>query len=903
MGALSDVTQTVSNRHQELKPPAVNKRRSVASFDGNFPLNGNDMVDQTRRHYMSPTVASHGQGIKSQQTDVRPVTPASSSSGRKDWKTRIGINKPLSKKKGIAPSPAPLSDDYGGVGLLRSTNNNGCLVTEHQPKSVLSLDTPRDSSPNKPLPSLPIAVVQPEVPIARRSLIDASEKPLRRSVTPSGSSSPAPEDVNSEWPALFPETRPTEQETKFQAGQEKSISRMKRSSIPPTSTGNTIQESILRGQHSQLDWSPRQTKTSSMRARLSAGTGPERLVVPGPIRLSPNRKAVVSQHSPYRTNIPVSKNAFSKVPHSENRHPLRRVLKQPASFNSDDDQPSTPASVEQAGSAGYGRKSSIPLPRRVPQSSSDSDGQKSPESVSRLLDRDKPEENGKDNNALLSDLKTMAAHKTATDTIDCDKVDPRACTTDKAHSKQIEDYRTEKAPYQDPNVDVDPTVDVTKVDPSPPSALAGGPASQVSPASDHTSKSHRTPSPPSPPILSLPISPRDGSRDFDSLGSVTYRLKRLSIAAPDRGPTLRISEAADRIIMGHDSGDRNKRDALNTFRRLPAHSLSRSSTRRSLIEDGQQLEPISFEQARSEDQTFTDQTSSSTGGPPKIQTNDGMAASAISEETRPSQRSLTTPTARPSKLDRVTEHSSECEEEESWISPLPDDTDHQKINPVTHGGTSLKPGGTLLRESPSIVQSISPFPPRSSSRMGTNSQPLKSSTTTTSIRKSHTSVTKVAFSNFRGLFHKLTTEAPRSPSASVRHGSVRRKNVPRRGSPYPFRGPDLPLSRSSTVNRGLSQEIPPPDTSDIPHPETSEIQKATRLAMELLENARGEATAQRKARLLHLGQLMIEAVTAGRDAEKSMEEAKQAAAHAEIHCLETQRALRQISDLIDGFDI
>ena len=45
---------------------------------------------------------------------------------------------------------------------------------------------------------------------------------------------------------------------------------------------------------------------------------------------------------------------------------------------------------------------------------------------------------------------------------------------------------------------------------------------------------------------------------------------------------------------------------------------------------------------------------------------------------------------------------------------------------------------------------------------------------------------------------------------------------------------------------------------------------------------------------------MVQAVTASRDAEKAMEEAKQAAARSEIHSMETKRALWQVSELINS---
>lgn len=44
---------------------------------------------------------------------------------------------------------------------------------------------------------------------------------------------------------------------------------------------------------------------------------------------------------------------------------------------------------------------------------------------------------------------------------------------------------------------------------------------------------------------------------------------------------------------------------------------------------------------------------------------------------------------------------------------------------------------------------------------------------------------------------------------------------------------------------------------------------------------------------------MVQAVSASRDAEKAMEEAKQAAAKAEIHNMEAKRSLWQVSDMME----
>jgi hypothetical protein len=84
----------------------------------------------------------------------------------------------------------------------RFSRQHGQTTWLSMPKSQPTIPCPqrKESSPDKPLPSLPVATVRPRSPIVRRSLIDASEKPLRKSL----SRVKAPEG----WPAILP-SRPT----------------------------------------------------------------------------------------------------------------------------------------------------------------------------------------------------------------------------------------------------------------------------------------------------------------------------------------------------------------------------------------------------------------------------------------------------------------------------------------------------------------------------------------------------------------------------------------------------------------------------------------------------------------------------------------------------------------------
>jgi hypothetical protein len=83
----------------------------------------------------------------------------------------------------------------------RVNRQHGQTTWLPMPKSQCTIPCPqhKENSPDKPLPSLPVVTVRPRSPIVRRSLIDASEKPLRKSLSPSPGVK-----AHEEWPAILP---------------------------------------------------------------------------------------------------------------------------------------------------------------------------------------------------------------------------------------------------------------------------------------------------------------------------------------------------------------------------------------------------------------------------------------------------------------------------------------------------------------------------------------------------------------------------------------------------------------------------------------------------------------------------------------------------------------------------
>src|SRR5436305_8259473 len=77
----------------------------------------------------------------------------------------------------------------GAFRIHQARLNRQCATPPLQPPPIQQRGIPppqhSESLPDKPLPSLPITTVHPKSPTVRCSLIDASEKSLRKSLSPS----------------------------------------------------------------------------------------------------------------------------------------------------------------------------------------------------------------------------------------------------------------------------------------------------------------------------------------------------------------------------------------------------------------------------------------------------------------------------------------------------------------------------------------------------------------------------------------------------------------------------------------------------------------------------------------------------------------------------------------------
>ncbi|KAL8911699.1 MAG: hypothetical protein Q9172_007626 [Xanthocarpia lactea] len=197
-----------------------------------------------------------------------------------------------------------------------------------------------------------------------------------------------------------------------------------------------------------------------------------------------------------------------------------------------------------------------------------------------------------------------------------------------------------------------------------------------------------------------------------------------------------------------------------------------------------------------------------------------------------------------------------------------------------------------------------------------NAKIERNSTTRVSY-KSQSSVSKGLMSNFRGLFHKRPSDASEAPNVRSSKKSSKGPTVNSHGSPYPSMSNIHPLHRptQASINRtiatsqrtsGNSLLSTAPGTPAFNSPLPTEISTTTSLAMQILESARRESSSPKKERLLSLGKIMVDSITQARDAEKAMEEAKQAARKAEVAYALCKKSVGDVANMVKewrgGFD-
>ena len=193
-----------------------------------------------------------------------------------------------------------------------------------------------------------------------------------------------------------------------------------------------------------------------------------------------------------------------------------------------------------------------------------------------------------------------------------------------------------------------------------------------------------------------------------------------------------------------------------------------------------------------------------------------------------------------------------------------------------------------------------------SAQVDTSSLALKRDSTARESNKKQVSVSKGVLSNLRGLFNKRSS-ANSEPSSMRSNKKAQQVRINSAGSPFPPISEVHPVYRPTlaSINRAKATIVAnnavnnAPLTPSFASPIPSEVSKTTTLAMQILDSARTERSTPKQRRLLELGTIMVDAVTQARDAEKAMEEAKQAARKAEVAYVMCRKSLGDVTSCVE----
>ena len=540
-------------------------------------------------------------------------------------------------------------------------------------------------------------------------------------------------------------------------------------------------------------------------------------------------------------------------------------------------------------------------------------------------------------------------------------------------------------------------------------------------------------------IESLPIAPLDAIEESPNQG---YHVRRLSVISPELGPTLKISPSADRIIMGTGSDKENDepkkcktksrvsvpdvgsstKDRLANLaktkhpkqtRPLSSHALLQSTSRRGTVDSEARSKKV-----RSAEITPSPSVSTLSGSAPKTSRNTDTSHDDPFFDAQSSiDKRITRLGAQNHRINSSANIT--AVEDHAWVTPVQDhlsltaDSDamlhpsdvqsmlaHEE-NPtdsvtaeilsmmnqedeiqgdglnvtqpqptIGNAPVELPADDTITSKASEAIPSTPEYsnaaagsshsgslPPRSSSRtthpdfISTKHSPASPLGSSEHVSKEFTdrqnrlgslrghataqvdfahpasnrnsvrnslaresnvsqgSISKGVLSNIKGLFHKRSSD---DPLKSGKKHKQQKASITSNGSPFPSisevhpaHRPTLSSARHTNANGltpkssmpslGTNAILTPPFNSPVP----SELATTTNMAMEILESARKERSSPRKERLLELGKILVDALTQARDAERALEEAKQAARKAEVSYELCKRSVTEVKRVVE----
>lgn len=195
-----------------------------------------------------------------------------------------------------------------------------------------------------------------------------------------------------------------------------------------------------------------------------------------------------------------------------------------------------------------------------------------------------------------------------------------------------------------------------------------------------------------------------------------------------------------------------------------------------------------------------------------------------------------------------------------------------------------------------------------STRIGSAASSSKRDSIARESNKTQGSISKGMLSNFRGLFHKRSSDTPGSSTLRPTKKS-KKVAVATTGSPYPNISDVHPSHRPTRHGRnGLTtrpttpvQGTQSPSRAPTPSPDSpmpSEAYAAAQKAVRILNSLIVESAGPRKDRCVELCQFMVAAMTQARDARMAMEQAQQAADKAEFNYMLTQQSVLNMAKAV-----
>ncbi|KAL6713762.1 hypothetical protein ACLMJK_008254 [Lecanora helva] len=235
----------------------------------------------------------------------------------------------------------------------------------------------------------------------------------------------------------------------------------------------------------------------------------------------------------------------------------------------------------------------------------------------------------------------------------------------------------------------------------------------------------------------------------------------------------------------------------------------------------------------------------------------------------------------------LTTHNNKNDKKDSWGGPKPQQSTGKRHQHQHH---TIPKGNSVL----SNLKGLFNKHPRSTEKEKEREVEAAKSITKGKTNKSRATVGENGspfppLSEIHPIYRPTAASTNRSSGGHAHHshGTARSKPLIPNSTPR----------NSTTLPTLTNTPAPLPPTPALP----TTTSTTTTMAMQILDSARNSQSSPQKERLLELGKIMVEGITQARNAEKAMEEARQAARRAEVAQALCQRSLREVGRCVQGW--